>query len=188
MNCAPFDLRDYFFGELPGEERQQVEGHLRTCAACREQVESLRLTQTTLHALRDEEIPQRIAFVSDPVFEPSAWRAFWNSTPKLTFAAAAMLSAALVISSFVQRPPAAAPAPAVDIARIEAQVARRVLAVVEEAVAESEARQSRATGHLLAAYEKRREMDQKYSEEAYELLQKRLNVRYLASSNPLGTQ
>ena len=39
MNCSPFDLRDYFLKELPDSERQQVETHVRGCAACREELE-----------------------------------------------------------------------------------------------------------------------------------------------------
>jgi hypothetical protein len=66
-------------------------------------LDQLHLTQAALFSLRDEEIPQRIAFVSDPVFEPSGarrwWAAFWGSPARLGFAGAAMLSAALVFSA-----------------------------------------------------------------------------------------
>ena len=57
--------------------------------------------QTALFSLREEEIPQRIGFVSDQIFEPSPWRrgwaAFWGSAARLGFASAAMLSVALVV-------------------------------------------------------------------------------------------
>lgn len=101
MSCSPFDLRDYVLKELSDPEQRQVEGHARGCMACREELERLRLTEATLLSLRDEEIPQRIAFVSDKIFEPSPWRrswtAFWGSSARLGFASAAMLSVALVV-------------------------------------------------------------------------------------------
>src|SRR5579859_3733908 len=100
MSCSPFDLRDYFFGELPEESRQQVELHSRSCVKCREDLNRLLSTQAALLAVADEEIPQRIGFISDRVYEPSRlmrwWRAFWGSGPRLAFASAAMLSAAIV--------------------------------------------------------------------------------------------
>src|SRR5579864_9606104 len=136
MSCSPFDLRDYLFGELAERERRQVELHVRACGGCNEDLERLRLTHSTLLALRDEEVPQRIGFVSDKVFEPSparrAWQALWGSSPKLGFASVAMLSVALVIFAFF-RPAAAVPAPAVDTAKIEQQVSARVSAAVEKA-------------------------------------------------------
>jgi len=64
----------------------------------------LRSTQAVLLSVPDEEIPQRIGFVSDRVYEPSLmlrwWRAFWGSAPRLAFASAAMLSAAILFSRF----------------------------------------------------------------------------------------
>ena len=97
MSCSPFDLKDYFLQELAGAQRVQVEGHVKSCLACREELERLQLTGAALFSLRDEEIPQRIAFVSDQIFEPSALRrwfsGFWGSTARLGFASAAMLSA-----------------------------------------------------------------------------------------------
>ncbi len=96
MSCSPFDLRDYFLKELSDPQQRQVEAHVKDCPACRQELEQLQLTQTALFSLRDEEIPQRIAFVSDPVFEPSSaqrwWAAFWGSPARLGFAGAAMLS------------------------------------------------------------------------------------------------
>jgi len=42
MSCSPFDLRDYFFGELPEEERRQVDLHTKGCAVCREELQRYR--------------------------------------------------------------------------------------------------------------------------------------------------
>jgi anti-sigma factor RsiW len=164
MSCSPFDLQDYFLQELAPPQRLQVEAHIKTCAPCRVELERLCLTQTALFSLRDEEIPQRIAFVSDPVFEPSVWRrawtAFWNSGARLGFASAAMLSAALIVSA-LNRP---APAPAVQMAPpvvravsvSEADIQARVDTAVAKAVAEVEARQQRQTRQILADLEESR--------------------------------
>ena len=103
MSCSPFDLRDYLFGELVEDQRRQVDVHVRACSGCHEDLERLRATHSTLLALRDEEVPQRIGFVSDKVFEPSlgrrAWQVFWGSSAKLGFAAAAMLCSSWVLGS-----------------------------------------------------------------------------------------
>jgi anti-sigma factor RsiW len=184
MSCSPFDLRDYLFGELAETDRRQVDQHVRSCSHCHEDLERLRLTHSTLLALRDEEVPQRIGFISDQVFEPStvrrAWRAFWGSSAKLGFASAAMLSAALVIFAFF-RPAAVAPAPASDRAKIEQQVSARVATAVEKAVAESEARQARRTAELLQAaeqrFEQQRAADMENVSQSISVLQKRYNVR-----------
>lgn len=155
MSCSPFDLKDYFLKELSDPQQRQVEAHVRSCEPCREELDRLRLTEAALFALREEEIPQRIAFVSDPVFEPSPWRralsAFWNSGARLGFASAAMLSAALVVFA-LHRP---APAPAVNVAPAaaqtvaasapavsEADIQARIDAAVQKAVERVEARQN----------------------------------------------
>jgi len=109
MSCSPFDLRDYLLRELAGpQQRRQVEAHVKTCAPCREELDRLRITEAALLSLADEEIPQRIAFVSDKIFEPSPWRrwlaAFWNSGARLGFVSAAMLSASLVLFALKQAP------------------------------------------------------------------------------------
>jgi anti-sigma factor RsiW len=139
MSCSPFDLRDYFLKELPDKERRQVEAHVRNCPSCREELDRLGLTQAALFTLRDEEIPQRVAFVSDPIFEPSPWRrawaGLWNSGPRLGFVSAAMLSAALIVFS-VTRP--LSPAPALSEVQIQARIDR----AVARAVAASELQQN----------------------------------------------
>jgi anti-sigma factor RsiW len=144
MSCSPFDLRDYFFEELSDPHRQrQVEAHVKTCAPCREELDRLRITGAALRSLAEEEIPQRIAFVSDQIFEPSPWRrwlaAFWNSGARLGFASAAMLSASLVV--FALRP---APAPVLSVMRpatVQAPAAAPVTATQASAVSESDVQQ-----------------------------------------------
>jgi anti-sigma factor RsiW len=192
MTCSPNDLKDYFFEELPAPERQLVEDHLKQCSGCREELARLRLTGSALHALRDEEPPRRIAFVSDKIFAPGWWQRFWQSTPRLGFAAAAMLAAAILVHAFV-RPAAPAPA-ALDSAaleaRISAEVARRLEPAVAAAVAAAEARQAQRAAQLVAETEQRLEFDRRADRVAFEetlsLLQKKFNVLYLASAQTGG--
>jgi anti-sigma factor RsiW len=161
MSCSPFDLRDYFFGELPEEDRRQVDLHSRSCLTCREELNRLRSTQAALLAVADEEIPQRIGFISDRVYEPSRlrrwWGAFWESAPRLGFASAAMLSAAIIVSAMhrpaVVTPPA--PAGAVDVVKLQADFSRQLNEAVQKAVAESDARHEQRTAQLLTAAARR---------------------------------
>jgi len=163
MSCSPFDLRDYFFGELPEEERRQVDVHTKGCAVCREELNTLRSTQAILLSVPDEEIPQRIGFVSDRVYEPSRlmrwWRAFWGSAPRLGFASAAMLSVAIIVSA-MHRPAPITPV-TVDVARLQADFSRQMNQAVEKAVAESDARHERQTVELLVAAAKRFDIERK---------------------------
>src|SRR5215471_4225041 len=112
MSCSPFDLRDYFLKELAPPQQLQTEAHVKNCDACRDELEQLRATEAMLFSLRDEEIPQRIGFISDKIFEPSPARrwlaAFWGSTARLGFASAAVLSVAISFSAWRHAPPAPA--------------------------------------------------------------------------------
>jgi anti-sigma factor RsiW len=163
MSCSPFDLKDYFLQELPSPERVQVEAHVNHCPACREELERLQLTASALFSLRDEEIPQRIAFVSDQIFEPSPLRrwfsGFWGSTARLGFASALMLSASIFY--FAATRPAPAPAHTAVTPSMAAvtptpqQVQQQIQQAVSKAVAEVEARQSEKTRQLVADFEQR---------------------------------
>ncbi len=196
MSCPPFDLKDYFLGELPEHDRRQVDQHLGACGGCREEVERLRLTATALRALPDEEIPQRIAFVSDKVFEPSParrwWQAFWGSSARLGFASAAMLSAALVVFALYRPAPAPVPAgtPQVDTARLEQQFSQRLNEAVAQAVAASEARQAQKTSELLAAADKRNEIEKNAIllavEQKFDVMRKQYNHLIIASNDLAG--
>jgi len=165
MSCSPFDLKDYFLKELPDPERRQVEGHVRECLRCREELERLRRTEASLFALREEEIPQRIAFVSDKVFEPAPWlrwwAAFWGSTARLGFASAAMLSVAILVFALT-RPagqPQGLPSPVGTASVATAGVQAQIQAAVEKAVHESEARQSARTEKLVVDFLNRERED-----------------------------
>ena len=166
MSCSPFDLRDYLLDELAPPDRRQLEKHVDACSGCREELDRLQVTRAAVRSLPEEEIPQRIAFVSDRVFEPSPWRraarAFWSSSARLGFVSAAMLSCALVVTALYRPAPApAGPAPVsqAQSARVEADFERRLQDAVRTAVAESEARQAEKTARLIQAFEKRNYID-----------------------------
>jgi len=76
-------LQDYVFDELPHGEREAIEQHVAACSECALELDRLRMTTAALRTLPDREIPQRIAFVSDKVFEPSWFHRFWNSGAQL---------------------------------------------------------------------------------------------------------
>jgi hypothetical protein len=191
MSCSPFDLRDYYFKDLAENERRLTEVHVKTCASCREELDRLRGTETALLALPDEEIPQRIGFVSDPVFQPSAfrrgWDALWGSAARLGFASAAMLSIALVVLALTRPvPQAPAPAPAITSAVLEAEVSKRVNDAVAKAVAESEAR----TQELLAASDKRHALETQamiVRVDQYIEVEKKLRDTSIVASNEAGS-
>ena len=159
MNCSSVDVKAYALGEAgsPGDA-----AHIESCGNCREEMERLRATHAALLTLQDEEIPQRIAFVSDKIFEPRWWQRIWGSAPAMGFASAVLLAGAILVHAYA-RPAALAPASAAaDTAQIEqqieAEVAKRVDAKVSQAVtkvvAESAERQAK-TAHLLDTAEKR---------------------------------
>jgi anti-sigma factor RsiW len=172
MSCSPFDLNDYFLKELQDSERRQVEGHVRECPRCREELERLRRTEASLFALREEEIPQRIAFVSDKVFEPAPWRrwwaAFWGSAARLGFASAAMLSVAILVFALT-RPVGQSPVTMASVATADVQA--QIQAAVEKAVHESELRQSARTEKLVADFLNREREDSKMLASAADYIQ-----------------
>jgi anti-sigma factor RsiW len=178
MSCSPYDLKDYFFGELGAAERGQVEAHLRECPSCREEFERLHVTQAALHTLREEELPRRIAFVSDKVFEPRWWQTLWRSGPRLGFASAAMLAAAILVHAFARPVPPVLPA--TDTAAIEARVNAEVAKRVDAAIAASEARQQQKTAEWVSAvrqeFAKQQEADRVALASSFEPLQKKYNV------------
>jgi len=187
MDCGSVDLKAFSLGEASTAERRAVEVHVKSCGACRDELARLELTFASLGALRDEEIPTRIAFVSDKVFEPNWWQRLWNSGPQLGFASAGMLAAALVFHAVYAQTPAAAPVTRVETASAtqlqspitEEQMQKRIEEAVLKAVGESEVRQQKRTVELLQASEKRHEMDRQGLLVAFEdqstIMQKRMN-------------
>ncbi|HTA68923.1 MAG TPA: zf-HC2 domain-containing protein [Bryobacteraceae bacterium] len=157
MNCSSEDLKAYFLGELSSLDKAPVEDHVRACQSCREELERLKLTQTTLLALEDEEVPRRISFVSDKVFEPRWYETIWHSGPAMGFASAVILAAAILTYGFTRS--VVAVTPAVDTAQIEQRIEREVGArldtVVQKAVSDAQARQAAEFAKVLDATEKR---------------------------------
>ncbi len=159
MSCSSVDLKGYFLGELPAAERAPVEKHLHACAGCREELERLTATRAALTTLADEEPPQRIAFVSDKVFEPRWWQQLWQSGPAMGFASAAVLAAAIFVHAYAR--PASAPINTAEMEqRIEQQVDARVGAAVTKAVAVVEQHQDERISQAIATAEQR--FDAKY--------------------------
>ena len=131
MNClspdSKPDWKTYALGEMEPEDRRLAEAHAATCESCHHELATLRLTLDALSTLREEEVPRRIAFVSDKVFEPRWWQRIFNPT----FAAASVLAAAILVHAFVR--------PSSD-----AQVQARVDAAVTKAVAQLQDQQVQA--------------------------------------------
>jgi len=190
MSCSPFELKDYFLKELPDHEGRQVEAHVKSCQSCHEELDRLRLTESALFALRDEEIPQRIAFVSDKIFEPSParrwWNAFWGSTGKLGFAAAAVMAIVMV----------ARPARTVVVQQVQPQAAGAQVQAVSDADIQARvdaaiAKQATEVRALKADLDDTRKWLQ-VSMAQYEQAQKRMEVMraaYLrAAASPDGEQ
>ena len=186
MSCASQDaLRDYALNELSGEERRQVEAHLGACEACAEELQGLRLTTAALRVLPDVEIPRRIAFVSDKVFEPSRVARFfgsvWKSAAQLGFASACLLAGAIVFSA-VHRPVVEGrnlPSVSIDEA-------------VQKAVAQVRAEDARNTDLALAKVERKYDEKQRALmisvQENFEVMQKRLSsYTLLASTDAMRT-
>jgi len=137
MSCSQYDWKAYALGEMTASERNVAEGHAATCASCREELAGLRLTLDAMSTLREEEVPRRIAFVSDKVFEPRWWQRLWSPT----FAAAMLIAAAILVHAFAR--------PGADPAAIEAQVN----SAVTKAVAVIEARHEQEAAEMIAAYD-----------------------------------
>lgn len=182
MSCSPHDLRDYILKELDGNARGEVERHLKSCGACRLETDRLLLTEAALHSLRDEEVPRRIAFVSDKIFEPSLLHRWWRAG----WVPAGALIAAAIIFAALYRPQPVIQQAKLDPAGLRAEISREVA----KAVAASEERSARRTAEVLAAAERCFELDRRADrlafEENLEYLGKQLRVRYVASNGRGG--
>jgi anti-sigma factor RsiW len=184
-------LRDYAFDELPADERREVEQHLATCADCALEFDQLRFTTAALRTMPDREIPQRIAFISDQVFEPSLFRRFWNSGARLGFASACVLAAGMVISAWhlsaVYRPAEV---------RTGAQTASvpqdQIDAAVTKAVAKIRSEEAQMIQAAVETSERRQEAEYRNQiigmQESFDRLRRKLNVNYasLASNDLTG--
>jgi len=200
LNDQKPDWKAYALDELDPVARRQAEIHAAACAECHEEIASLRLTLNALSNLREEEIPRRIAFVSDKVFEPRWWQGLLRPSFAASFSAADLIAAAILVHGFI-RPMAPVPAP-IDTAvlqrqmeqQIEKQVAARVRGdvaqqineAVTKAVAQAEQREEQKTAALLAATEKRyteqRRADFATAAANYDMLSKQLTKMYAVNT------
>jgi anti-sigma factor RsiW len=133
VSCTNFDWKAYALGELDPAGRDQAEAHANTCAHCREELAGLRLTLDALSTLREEDVPRRIAFVSDKVFEPRWWQRIWSPS----FAAGCVVAAAILVHAFVQ----------------PASIDKKIDSAVNKAVAETEQRHAQDLQDVLANYD-----------------------------------
>jgi anti-sigma factor RsiW len=197
MTCHELDWNGYVLGEAPASERARMAEHAAKCPSCREELERLELTRATLRMLPEEEIPRRIAFVSDKVFEATWWQRLWARGPGWGFASAALLAAAIVTHGFAARPAAPAVAPGLTEAqvqaRIESELSRRVGELVAQAVAASEARQTEQTVKAVQAavdierknFAMQRQADMLAVEDNLRLIRKQMSrAMYLATNYP----
>ena len=194
MNCSSEDLKAYLLGELAVHDKTSVEDHVRTCQSCREELDRLKLTQTALMALEDEEVPQRISFVSDKVFEPRWYETIWRSGPAMGFASAVILAAAILVHGFARPGGGSSVTPAVtpvvDAGQIEQRIEREVNArletVVAKAVSDAQAKQATEFAKVLDSagkrFEAERQADLATVQQAAEYYEKQMN-RWLVASN-----
>jgi anti-sigma factor RsiW len=116
------ELKDYLLGELNETERRAVEERLAADSSYRLEYERLTMTPQALLAVPEPEMPRRIAFVSDPVFErrPSLWQRLMG--PAWAYGCAAMLSCAILAHGFLARS-------AADESAIQARIDKAVASV-----------------------------------------------------------
>ncbi|MFN0107149.1 MAG: hypothetical protein ACKV2U_34255 [Bryobacteraceae bacterium] len=175
MKVTPEVLKDYVFGELSAAERRAVEAEVAADGALRDELARLQLTQSALFSLRDEELPRRIAFVSDKVFEPKWWQVWLHSGPRLGFASAALLAGAIVFHGFAQPKPVAAPA--FDQARFERRIAEEVTRALPVALEQAERRHrmqlASAIKEAEGKYQRLRQDDQMAMEASYSLFREK---------------
>lgn len=172
-------LKDYVFGELGAAERQAVETAIAADGALRDELARLQLTQSALFSLREEELPRRIAFVSDKVFAPKWWQVWLQSGPRMAFASAALLAGAIVFHGAMQPAagPAAAPVAAVDQARIEQriteEVSRALPVALEQAERKHQMQLAAAIKDAEGKYRRMRQDDQMAMEASYSLFREK---------------
>lgn len=194
MTISQDTLKDYVFGELNAAERRAVEAACAADPALREELARLQVTQSALFSLREEELPRRIAFVSDKVFEPKWWQVWLNSGPRLGFASAALLAGAIVFHGAVQPAPVAAPVAGFDQARFEKRIAEEVSRALPVALEQAERRHrmqlAAAIKEAEGKYSRLRQEDQMNMEASYSLFREKQAAMLvsLAQSSGGGVQ
>jgi predicted anti-sigma-YlaC factor YlaD len=154
MTCDEVDgrLDDYADGSLSEGEFQEVELHLASCAACREQERRLRLILAQARALPRELAPPRDlwAGIAERIDAGGRGRTFWFAP--MVLAAAAVLVAVVSVSLLHRGEPVTAP---VSVPGPAANVTPVSLEGTPLGAAEQD--YERAATELLAALQERRQ-------------------------------
>jgi anti-sigma factor RsiW len=188
MDHSQIDLKAFALGEGTAAEREAASAHLANSSEAREDFERLQFTLKALESLRDEEMPRRIAFVSDPVFEPSLWQRFWNSGPRLAFAGAGLLACAITAHGFLMRPVAAPVVATAQISQadVDAAVQRAVSAAVQAVDARTENRVRQEVSLAVSKTEKRFTQEIQMMAASFQendtLLRKQMNRMYVTNA------
>lgn len=188
MSCSSVDIKGYFLGEVSRAEKAVVDDHLRACESCREELDRLKLTDTALRSLVEEDAPQRIAFVSDKVFEPRWYQTIWRSGPAMGFASSALLAGAILAHGFSLRAPAqpAAAVPVVDTAQIEQRIEREVNIRLEAALVKQREETAKLLNAAEARYQEERRLDRAGVEQVAQYL-KNKTAQLMVAANRVET-
>jgi hypothetical protein len=179
MKITPEVLKEYALGELSAADRRHVESAAATDPMVREELSRLQWTHSALQALPELEMPRRIAFVSDRVFEPKWWQVWLQSGPRMAFASACLLALAILGHAVLRAPATVAPPERASAERaiLERQIGRRVTEEVARALpaalAQAEDRHrtelARAVAQAEERYRKLRQEDLQIMEANYNL-------------------
>jgi len=192
MTCPGYDWKGYVLKELEPGERARAEVHLGGCAACQAEVEGLELTVAALERLPAVEIPRRIGFVSDPVFEQPWWKRMWTSGPQLGFAGAALVALAIVAHGAMAQRPAVNEAEVAkrveervqsEVAkRVEAEVAARVQQGLQAGLQPVRADLEAKLEGLEKRHDARRQSDMAAVESAFTHMEKKMNTAMVTAA------
>jgi anti-sigma factor RsiW len=178
-------LRDFAFDELPAGQRREMEQHITTCGDCAIELDRLRMTTAALRILPDREIPQRIAFVSDQIFQPSVFARFLGSGARLGFASACVLAAAMVVSAWHISPVngTSARQPVVQVEPVSAS-ADQIQTAVASAIAKTRTEDAQMIQTAVQAAERKRDAEYRGQMvalyENFDVLRKTVNRSYVA--------
>ena len=187
MNNPEIDLTAYALGDSSPAEREAAAVLLASSPEARDEFERLQYTLTALHGLGEEEMPRRIAFISDPVFEAPWWQRLLGTGPRLGFAGASLLAAAITAHGYFTRPlPVVAQAPVRAAQMSQVDVDSAVDSAVAKAVQLIEARQQKQMNVALIEIEKRHSLETQMMavgfRENLDLVRKQLNMVYVSNA------
>ena len=187
--CNNADLvRDYAFEELAADERRSMERHFAQCPDCAAELDRLRLTTAALRVLPDVEIPRRIAFVSDKVFEPGWFGGFWNSAARLGFASACVLAGGLSFAAYHRGTEVRTVVQTADVSKtaIDEAVNKAVALAVEKAHADDVRITQAALDSVDRKYAQKQQNLMIAMQENLDQQKQRLNTYAILSSERMG--